>query len=722
MLTELRVQARVSAAVSGCLVLLAGLVLTGAVRAADPLAAETRDTDLDPVELAAARLDAVLDGLRGAPAEPVDDATFARRAYLDIVGRIPDLTELRAFLDDRSAHKRDALVDALLASPGQRSHAANAWADLLRLRDTLSRRVSGAPLQHWIREHLERGTAYDVMVRELLVAEGSAHARDNGATGHLLRDQGMLEDSMANTVRAFLGARVECAQCHDHPYESWTQEQYHAMVAFTGGMDYKLPLIELPNGGDVVELHSAFVEEHGRTGKRVWRKTAKPLLAGIHGTGTGLVEMPEDALWLAGEPVRARTLFGETVQGPEPRGSKASKGGKFGKRGKPKGKRARDEVEAAPAAPSWETGEFEAPRGKLLDVGSREVFADWVVSNPEGLFARTMANRAWSRLMGRGVSEPLDELLTGETRSPELLAELERLLLDVDYDLRAFQRVVLHTRAWRAEALPSTHEHAGLTAPGLRRLSAEQVWDSLLTLVVPDLDATLGPALTERAAEVYDEYEAAVSDPSVLAGRLADGLLKDRDKAAFKQLESERKSAAKAEGRAERDELRAAAKPLERALRKAERKGQDERAAELRDELTALGVDQARAEKRDLLRASELEQPAPADHLLARYGQSDREQLDNGHREDSIPQVFALLNGFVEEELLAHDGAVLVRAVREADDADARLDAAWLSVLGRLPTARERDAWRDDVRADPDAACRDLIWCLVNSHEFLFER
>ncbi|MCK5941842.1 MAG: DUF1549 domain-containing protein, partial [Planctomycetes bacterium] len=164
----------------------------------------------------AAKLDALLErGLQRKRVEPqplVDDATFVRRAYLNIVGRIPTLKETERFLADQNPDKRTDLCDLLLDSPGRTSHFSNYWFDLLRVQSR-QRQLSGEPFAHFVRTAVRDDLPYDEFVRAMLTAEGPAHGRDNGATGHLMRDNGMPHDSMANTVRLFLGTRLECAQC-----------------------------------------------------------------------------------------------------------------------------------------------------------------------------------------------------------------------------------------------------------------------------------------------------------------------------------------------------------------------------------------------------------------------------------------------------------------------------------------------------------------------------
>ena len=189
------------------------------------------------VQRDAAKIDALLArGLqrKRAEAQPlVDDSSFVRRTYLTVVGRIPTLQETERFLVDQDPDKRANLCDLLLNSPGHTSHFSNYWFDLLRVKSR-QRQLSGEPFAHFIRQSVLDDVPYDQFVQQLMIAEGPAHATDNGATGHLMRDNGMPHDSMANTVRLFLGTRLECAQCHNHPFDHWTQKQYFEMAAFFG--------------------------------------------------------------------------------------------------------------------------------------------------------------------------------------------------------------------------------------------------------------------------------------------------------------------------------------------------------------------------------------------------------------------------------------------------------------------------------------------------------
>ncbi len=166
------------------------------------------------------------------------DEVFLRRVYLDIAGRIPTIQEATRFLESSSEGKRSELIDQLLDSYGYVSRQFNFFADLLRVQSR-ARNVNGQPYIDFIKDSLSENKPYDQFVRELLCASGPMIEKGNGATGYYLRDLGMPEDNMSNTIRIFLGTRLECAQCHDHPFDKWTQRQYFEMVAFTGGMTYR---------------------------------------------------------------------------------------------------------------------------------------------------------------------------------------------------------------------------------------------------------------------------------------------------------------------------------------------------------------------------------------------------------------------------------------------------------------------------------------------------
>jgi hypothetical protein len=123
---------------------------------------------------------------------------------------------------------------------------------------------------------------------------------------------------------------------------------------------------------------------------------------------------------------------------------------------------------------------------------------------------------------------------------------------------------------------------------------------------------------------------------------------------------------------------------------------------------------------RDLQRASDLPSPAPAGHLLRELGQSERDLVEAGHTDPTVPQVLALLNAVLEQRILANRDAQLTRRLADAKTAKDRVRAAFLAVLGRTPDERERALWERELARGGPQAIQDLVWTLVNAHEFLF--
>jgi hypothetical protein len=657
---------------------------------------------------AAGRIDAVLaDAARDAgqslPAT-IDDAGFARRLFLDTLGRIPTVDELDGFLADKAGDKRARLAKELLESPGHGSRMFHFWADLLRARTKLARKTSGDPFMHFIRQAIHENQPYDEMVAEMLTAEGPAHAPGNGATGYLMRDLEMPEDSMSNTMRVFLGTAVECAQCHDHPFDEWTRKQYYEMVAFTGGLEYKLGFNGLPAGERYKALLDDLRDEHGKGAKRAFERVFRPVYSGIVGSGTSTVQLPSDYQYDDAEPlewVSGRNLF-DGEPGPEPEFPESDRSRK---RNRPKKKKI-----------------------EPVEVHSREALAEWVTSPDNPRFTSMITNRLWKLVMGRALIEPLDDWKADtESILPQLSVLLDELMLELDYDVRAFLSVLLRTQAYQREAwVGSSAVVIGSrvpTSPELRRLSAEQVWDSLLTLVVPDLDGTLAGVITPEAEDVYAKYEEVLLYSDAEArDRVKDQLLRYTNRSAYDALRAEQNAERKAARYDERDLVRQLKKELRRGNREAEQL--------LLDRLSELGIDSdtdlrprsARRSEKELLRASELVSPAPADHLLRVFGQSDREHVETAHVDANVPQVLELLNGFIEEHLLTNRDAVLPGAIRAVSGSGERIAVAYRGVLGRDPTSAELALWLPEVRQDNRAALRDLMWVLVNSHEFLFQR
>lgn len=164
------------------------------------------------------------------PSSLCDDATFLRRVSLDIAGRLPTAEETDAFLVSDDPKKRERLVDELLRSPQYADYFANKWTALLKnRRDEASDITSNFAFHAWIRDSLLSNVPYDQLVRELLAATGTVIA--NPAVAWYKRVQEP-KQQMEDVAQLFLGVRMQCAQCHHHPFERWSQDDYYGLTAF----------------------------------------------------------------------------------------------------------------------------------------------------------------------------------------------------------------------------------------------------------------------------------------------------------------------------------------------------------------------------------------------------------------------------------------------------------------------------------------------------------
>ena len=165
--------------------------------------------------------------LRLPPSPPADDVTFMRRAYLDTIGKLPTVDEVREFLGDGKPDKRDRLIDSLLSRPEFVDYWAYQWSDVLLVNGSILRPDAVKAFYGWIRKRVEENTPWDEFARQVIVARGSSF--ENGATNFYALHQDA-ESMTENVSQAFLGLSIGCAKCHNHPLEKWTNDQYYAMA------------------------------------------------------------------------------------------------------------------------------------------------------------------------------------------------------------------------------------------------------------------------------------------------------------------------------------------------------------------------------------------------------------------------------------------------------------------------------------------------------------
>ena len=383
----------------------------------------------------------------------IDDYTFCRRVYLDAIGRIPTIDELDLFITDQQPDKRPRLVSKLLNSKGYQSHWYNYWADLFRVKYVGDKLHHPGNYSQWIKECLRSNKPYDQMAHELINASGPLYKPGNGATGFYAREP-MPLDHLANSVKTFLGLSIECAQCHDHPFDDWTQKDFYKLAAFSSRTHLRVdptPDLEKKYAQDRRILKNKSFDEW-----IVYRESLRVKHAAIHGNGTGFMRLPHDYQYHDGKPfeaMEADVLFGEMPRVDH--------------------KTTKARVDAL------NHNNF-GPQ-----INSRKSLADWMVSSENPMFTKSVVNRLWHQVMGTELVGPLGSLSQDEMGAhPDLTRNLIAIMKASKYDLKNFLSVLFNSRTYQSRSLALTADAPDylLDGPIIRRLSAEAIVDSFLSL------------------------------------------------------------------------------------------------------------------------------------------------------------------------------------------------------------------------------------------------
>ena len=708
----------------------------------------------------------------------ISDEQFLRRTYLANIGRIPTIAEADEFLESTSSEKYSELIHSLLKNDaGYTAHHFQFWADLLRLP---TGQHWSLVYQTWIKEQIAANTPYDELVRKLVSGHGLVF--DNPAAGYYIRDTGMDLDNMSNTVRIFLGTRLECAQCHNHPFDKWTQMDYFRMAAFTYGFDHRggnphragvhavLKEEEKAAYFDAVKVEgfpflkdeadiekqlaksniSKFLERSGLTEKQFREHALRAIAA------RAAVEEHNEAVYLSIGPLYNRVTYVE-VRHLQDTQLKLPHDYQYD--------------DATPLDPVSTGTMFGAEIPKSDDPAERKkAYAEWLTSPDNPRFTQVIVNRLWKRTFGHGIFEPVDDLTDHTPISqPELLSYLEDLMRTLNYDVRAFQKVLFHTELFRREMhgedhLPGLPFH--FQGPLMKRMSAEQMWDSIVTLVLPNVDthAPNRPKLLERIAATRATYRSLNERPleEVLprmkaAGDLRRGLIAEqRD---FEKRITAAYEAGEGETAAElTHELKEKTRDVEKQAREIvlvdlkdghaidspmmmggpaaantgdtiqfikEAKppkapeGLDKNERKSWEDREKKQFQRFRETAKEMARAVDLGSPARRGHFLRDFGQSDRDVIENASSHASVPQSLYLLNSPLSIAIY-NPNSVLGAKLNSAATPEAKIDIIYRSMFTRKPTEHEVARILSNYETHGEETIEDLVWALLNSRQFLF--
>jgi hypothetical protein len=329
----------------------------------------------------------------------------------------------------------------------------------------------------------------------------------------------------------------------------------------------------------------------------------------------------------------------------------------------------------APIAPAVLFGSVPAVTTAAKETRPVDTFAAWLTSPENPRFALTIANRMWTRIMGAPCAGRVESVREIEDcANPALAAFLTRVMIASKFDLRQFQRIVTNTRTYLRQSGTLTAADADYDFPGplLRRMSAEQAWDSLMALAVPNLDAKVNSRAPETKGQTQATTMTDAADVLAQARELARDRAKDQLKAMNRPARPERQKKLPYAPAPEFDEL---------------------------------------------VRASELPQPAPEGHFLRVFGQSNREVADGGWRSGTVPQTLMMLNSTLFDAVVQRGTPLYSAITRDAGDSG-RLRAAFLSILGRAPTLEDLQLISSTMGGTGNTEA--IAHTLLGTRQFLF--
>lgn len=359
-------------------------------------------------------------------AERCTDAEFIRRAYLDILGRIPSREEVKTWLIPdlttpegqefarlKSHQRREKLIEALLASPEYAESWARTWAITLIGREANA--TYRNMLQEWLQGQFAQNRPFDKLVYDLVTASGSSE--NNKAIGYIISFENDRPALTGITSKVFLGKQIQCAQCHKHPYESWTEADFAGMASFFVASNLRVNVRSVPVNPTLVD--------------------APPAPRRAMGDGANLPAEARQRLEEMRKYNAPRVLGGKAVQTQD--------------------------------RSLW-----------------RPILAKWMVSPENSQTPRYLANRLWSFVFGSGLLNPVDDFNSFNTPShPELLEALGRDFAANGWQVKRFFRAALKTQTYQLSSKPAggkKPEAWHFAHYPVKQLSPEQFMGALVTL------------------------------------------------------------------------------------------------------------------------------------------------------------------------------------------------------------------------------------------------
>lgn len=374
-------------------------------------------------------------------ASKADEYTWIRRVYLDLAGRIPKPQEIDSFIKNKESDKRQKTIDSILNSEDYVNNYYNFWADLFRIRpEKLSDDVGllkSYPYMSYIRKFIREDVSYKQLVYELLTASG--RYSDNAATGYMLRDNGMPLDNLATSLQLFIGKDIACAQCHDDPFQDYTQRQFYQMASFFNSLNNRENRKDYADILKKIDSQIKEITKQDRIDNNVRQLLASNLF-NLKDDDAKVLKLPHDYKYSDAKPF--------------------------------------DVVE-----PVSLDGKI-----KNLKNNKRETVSEWIIEHPD--FVNSISNRIWQSIVGKGLVENEVNFSLQDEKYGKILEFLGNYLKENNYSIKGLLRLITNSDFYNRVAYTRDYESYDFQSVLVKRLSSYQIWDSLLTMILPDVNYT----------------------------------------------------------------------------------------------------------------------------------------------------------------------------------------------------------------------------------------
>jgi hypothetical protein len=669
------------------------------------------------------------------PTPVVDDLTYLRRASVDLIGRIPTGEEIRQYMSWPASERRAKLVDKLIVDDRFADRWTAFMGDMLRLR---SNATGGAALTAYVHQAIQENMPYDELCRRLLAANGKANSTPE--VGFILGDDANPTAMAAVTAQVFMGVRIACAECHDHPFDVWTREDFYSLAAFFG----KTRRVEsqITRVVYTTEANESTVmwppEDDSEATERSPMKPRFPFEISDNKEPLEFVKRlidlrnKQELARKAAAKKTADVVINDLLTSAEDKVVQQTNG-------------ETDELGVKKEAKS--TIRSIDIQGDLYRQSElRAQLAEMVTSPRNRFFSRSMVNRVWKELVGQGFVEPIDDFRADNPPShPETLDFLAEEFVATGYDFRNLVKMIVTSDAYsRSHVAPDADEatrvdlESNFMATPMRRMLGEALYDSIVSaghlFEYKHLPGTNERVVRERVrVRVLEEGEKPkVADLLTVGGNTAAGgpamMMKGRPMQGggyalenaieldFASLLKKKKGGVQVE---QMEIMSAEELEAQRMAMMAKTQGGPNA------KYVTKIVERVYDDNPKFNSTFRMASPAPQGHFVRVFGQTSRTDLGDMRGDaPNMRQALMMLNGRLTNEAARVGPLEKVHTMLSGPkvDLETAIKVVYYEILTRAPTAEEIVDGTEiiDAAATPLDGMADLRWVMLNCNEFRF--